>query len=47
MLVLVSLAVSALEAGRTPRLTDSFRLIRNVTNQAVVFTLLQRVVLFT
>lgn len=38
---------SALESGRTPRVADSWHLVRSVTGQAAVFALLQLVVLFT
>jgi len=37
----------ALEEGRRPRLSDSFRLIRSIPGQAAVFALIQMVVLFT
>lgn len=38
---------SALESGRTPRVADSWHLVRSVTGQAAVFALLQLVALFT
>ena len=37
----------ALEEGRRPQLSDSFRLIRSIPGQAAVFALIQMVVLFT
>ncbi len=36
-----------LEEGRTPQLTDSFRLVRSIPGQAAVFALIQMVILFT
>ena len=37
----------ALEEGRSPRLSDSFRLVRSIPGQAAVFALIQMVILFT
>jgi len=37
----------ALEEGRRPKLSDSFRLIRSIPGQAAVFALIQMVILFT
>lgn len=36
-----------LEEGRTPKLADSFRLVRSIPGQAAVFALIQMVILFT
>lgn len=37
----------ALEEGRSPKLSDSFSLVRSIPGQAAVFALIQMVILFT